>query len=424
MFVIWPFLRPHQSSPVLLPFHLLCLYHQPWGKRLDGLRAQRIRRSRPEKISKPVADFFAVKTPKAAAPLPKDLPPPPRHNTTDTTDPNEEWLQEERERMRLSRAKLRQVVMHPSNKYHGSVVFAEDDTEDDDSDYDSDNEDEDKTKRYQPTHQTPLGSVLAKYLDSVKDKVTKNTHNIHSSKGQHWIPPDFDAVSLGLRNPVPDRCYTGGCWVYVWLPLVQFPNLMRNKIPCAYCQSTNTESKGLRWRRMFWWDKTVWVLHQRFVCHNKQCCGGCRGCRRHFTSIDPRALSALPTRVAERFEFLTTIGGPGMHRSMMYSFANLVCSQVMFGTFVTMVNKLQKVQCTYETVSYYDALMEWQGESVVGYDGTPKTPYSAFGQAGANSGMLMTTRLLKACTNNFVAVHEQHMQSYCQSDPSPTGTLD
>jgi len=85
--------------------------------------------SRSEKNSKPVlADFFAAKTPKAAAPPPKDLPPPPRH---DTTDPNEELIQEERERMRLSRDKLRQVVMHPSSEYHGSVVT------EDDSDYDS-----------------------------------------------------------------------------------------------------------------------------------------------------------------------------------------------------------------------------------------------------------------------------------------------
>jgi len=55
-------------------------------------------RSRSEKNFKPVADFFAAKTPKAAAPPPKDLPPPPRH---DTTDPNEELLLEERERMRI-----------------------------------------------------------------------------------------------------------------------------------------------------------------------------------------------------------------------------------------------------------------------------------------------------------------------------------
>jgi len=68
-----------------------------------------------------------VKTPKAAAPPPKDLPPPPGHNTT---DPDEELL-EERERMRLPRENLRQVVMHPPSKYHGSVVT------EDDSDYDS-----------------------------------------------------------------------------------------------------------------------------------------------------------------------------------------------------------------------------------------------------------------------------------------------
>jgi len=81
-------------------------------------------RSRSEKNSKPVlADFFAAKTPKAAAPPRKDLPPPPRH---DTTDPNKELLQEERERMCMSQDKLRQVVMHPSSKYHGSVVTEDD----------------------------------------------------------------------------------------------------------------------------------------------------------------------------------------------------------------------------------------------------------------------------------------------------------
>jgi hypothetical protein len=36
-----------------------------------------------------------------------------------------------------------------------------------------------------------------------------------------------------------------------------------------------------------------------------------------FASIDQRALSEMPTRVAEWFEFITTPGGPGLHQSIM-----------------------------------------------------------------------------------------------------------
>ena len=40
--------------------------------------------------------------------------------------------------------------------------------------------------------------------------------------------------------------------------------------------------------------------------------------RRTLASISPRALSVLPTRVAERFEFIATVGGSAVHRDMVY----------------------------------------------------------------------------------------------------------
>jgi hypothetical protein len=92
-------------------------------------------------------------------------------------------------------------------------------------------------------------------------------------------------------------------WIYIWLPLVQYGHLVEyNQHPCAYCGKCNTVSNGYYWRPMFYWERIVFVLHRRWLCKN----GHCRGCtsedgKKHktFASIDPFALSKLPTIVAE-----------------------------------------------------------------------------------------------------------------------------
>ena len=90
-------------------------------------------------------------------------------------------------------------------------------------------------------------------------------------------------------------------------------------------------SKEYCFRQMFELSKVTHLFHRRILC------GACN----HSTAeIDSRILSQLPTRVVERFEFVTTVTGPGIHESLLYSFVNLMTKAVFFGTFVKMVNEV------------------------------------------------------------------------------------
>jgi hypothetical protein len=249
----------------------------------------------------------------------------------------EELVQEEVECMNKAHALLKAVMEHLSNNFGDAPCQADADADADDDDgiaYDTDTEEDDAReeqvgvssnpkKRYKRSYQPPRGSVLGEYLFNLKEKVKKGTlAGFNKSKGQKWIPPPADPVSGGIGNePVPNRWYLGRIWVYVWLPLEAHDNRLPKGHTCGEC---NTNSKGLYWRPMIHMDKSVWILHQQFKCNNPKCCGSPHGKKRSFASIDPRALLRLPTRVAERFEFITTAGGIGIHQSMMYMFAALV----------------------------------------------------------------------------------------------------
>ena len=73
---------------------------------------------------------------------------------------------------------------------------------------------------------------------------------------------------------------------------------------------------------MFYFEKIVWVLHHRILCQQ---------CKRTCASIDPRFLANIPTRVAERFPFIPTVSGPGIHVSMIHQVKSLLKKGVMYG---------------------------------------------------------------------------------------------
>ena len=201
----------------------------------------------------------------------------------------------------------------------------------------------------------PDGTPLFEYLSGIKRKLAEKSMQIrHNSL---WIPPPFDPVAKGIGSePVPDRWYIGDCWVYLWLPREQF-NL--DKLKFIYCGNNSTESAGLRYRPMFKWDTIVWCLYQRVRCTSSSCCASNRGKRRQFSTVDPRSLSLLPTSIAERFEFVTTEGrGLGMHRSMIHAFSNLTSKQVLYGSFVNMINELHRIRYSMAHISYLDCLVD------------------------------------------------------------------
>ena len=213
--------------------------------------------------------------------------PPPQHQKTE-----EECLKEELESKAKGVSLLKEVLEHPSHNF-GSV-FATEESDDDDVDYDTDMEDDlgisrdkheqsdsDARKQYRRSYLPPRDSVVGEYLYDTKEKVKNNElRGFNKSKGQKWIPPSADAVSLGIgSDPLPNRWYLSRVWIYVWLPLDAYCDLMPKNHPCPFCDKCDTTSQGYYWRPMIWMEKVVYILHQRFRCKNRLCCGSPRGGR-------------------------------------------------------------------------------------------------------------------------------------------------
>jgi hypothetical protein len=173
-----------------------------------------------------------------------------------------------------------------------------------------------------------------------------------------FVPLPRDPVSQGIGiDGTPNRFYVGDVWVYIWLVKQQF-DIQQNQ--CIYCKSTeHVESQGLRFRSMFWWDKIAWVLYRRLRCKNACFPPSSRGTYRSFSTIDTRYLSLLPTKVAERCEFVGTAGGLGMHTSMVDAFSNLMTKQNLFGAFSKLINELQHIRYSKMHLSYLDSLIDW-----------------------------------------------------------------
>jgi hypothetical protein len=309
--------------------------------------------------------------------------------------------------------RLQHIFNHPSNKYGvpGYVDSIE-------TMHTSSEESEADDKKFRPSYQPPSGSPIYHYLNEIKEEVMAGKHD----NGANWIPPRNDPLKRKNGMPNVDDWYLSKVWIYLWLPLVQYGHLVGcNQHPCAYCGECNTNSNGYYWRPMFYWERIVFVLHRRWLCKNTKC----RGCtsedgtkQKTFASIDPFALSKLPTIVAERFEFMTIASGPGMHESMMYSFAHLATRSVLFGTFVHTINELHAIDYSRQQVSYYDMLWRWK-ESILNLGVTQQEPlglYSAYGKAGYHNGMRMSEGMLQKLFNGVFMgdVNEEYMQGSFQ----------
>ena len=152
-------------------------------------------------------------------------------------------------------------------------------------------------------------------------------------------------------------------------------------------------------------DKIVWVLHRRVKC---------KSCKKTIAEIDPRFLSKLPTRVAERFEFVTTVTGPGLHQSLVYSLLFLLGKAVMFGTFVKMVNELHAMFYTMDHVSHMDSLAEYSRRK------GGLSEINEFGLFSPNTNgycrVRLTKALVKAAFHSYMASNEEYMQASFQTE--------
>jgi hypothetical protein len=222
--------------------------------------------------------------------------------------------------------------------------------EDDDGiDY---NEDVDDRKRISSAYMPRNTSAIGIHLENIKNKVVGKGTGLSSlaTSGAHWVAPsNRDPVAEG--NLAPRKWYVHRTWAYIWRPFKQYAQLDIKLISCFSCGEHETYvCHDYDWRPMICLDKIVWVLHQRVKC---------KSCKKTIAEIDPRFLSKLLTRVAERFEFVTTVTGPGLHQSLVYSLLFLLGKAVMFGTFVKMVNELHAMFYTMDHISHMDSLAEY-----------------------------------------------------------------
>jgi hypothetical protein len=326
---------------------------------------------------------------------------------------------------------LQLVMAHPSTpKSRNLPDFINMDDKsptDDQIDYDSDNDenDDETSKKYRRSYMPPEGSILLHYLEGVKEKVRKG-ELIDMAKGQKSIPSNEDPVAVGLKSrPVPDIFYKNVC-VEVWAPMEQFQNKC-HAYECPFCHEKNVKQLQWAYRPAFNYGAITWILHKRLICKNNYCLGG-RGKRRTFATIDPRFVSTLPTSVARKFDWIFPAGGPGVHVGMQMAFCKLSNEHILFSSFTNMVNELQKYNFTLQNVLYLQELLDWLDDwpsvddyngvpplCANGYDGTPLTPYSAFGKAGEHNGILMTEKLAKAVFNVAMEQREPYMQRSFQS---------
>jgi hypothetical protein len=247
-------------------------------------------------------------------------------------------------------------------------------------------------------------STLGAYIKKTKIGITSGALREEVNKGRCWFSPMHDPVSS--NSVEPQEYYSSEYWVYAFLPFFQYSNICDLKqCHCIHCKAKSSlQSQTYQTRPFFDFEKIIYVLPRRFIC---------KSCKRTFACIDPQFMSQLPSRVVERFRFIPTIGGPGMSEAMVYLLSNLVCNQVMFGTFCCMINELHQVCYSKSKLSYLDTVAELRKSSVVDI-GVPPL-FNEFVSPGEFGGIRLTRNLVKAVFFNFMLKHEPYMQATFQT---------
>ena len=180
-----------------------------------------------------------------------------------------------------------------------------------------------------------------------KEKFNRR-NTLESNNSKMWYEPNESPCAMG-KCTKPNTWYKSSLCKFVWRPVSQFGTLVNLKcIKCIYgCDGFKLKLSSFDWRPMFYFDRMIWVLHNRIFCGE---------CGRTCASIDPRFLSKLPTRVTECFPFITTVGGPGMHQAMIFQFTNLLTKGIMYGTYVEDINRMQRIRYDMAQLNYYDTV--------------------------------------------------------------------
>jgi len=229
----------------------------------------------------------------------------------------------------------------PNGTIEEKILDDDDDEKDDD---DGDSEDEDDRSHSKRKCYPATGSPVHRYLDGIHTKVQRNLESPPELVGNHnsinirdtlWVAPKGNPVADSFgATAKPDSFYTAGVFVFMWDPMLQFPNHMPSKVTCPKCGQKNTKCDGgWNFRPFHWFDRIVYVYHRYIACN---------GCGARCPTVRADFISGLPTLVAEQFPFtLPSERGPGLYDPMISMMKLLFTDGVMWGKFAKVINSLQ-----------------------------------------------------------------------------------
>ena len=288
--------------------------------------------------------------------------------------------------------------------------------DDDDDDYDIDGENEVhingngvKAKLTRPSYMPPKGSCLFNQMEEIEKKFASGGLRTFSAQKGMWCygcSEKKDPVASNSESP--DAWYASKFECFTWMPFDYFGTAVDIKsINCVHdgCNSCSLKKLALAWRPVICIDKVAWVLHHRIQC---------KDCKKTFSTIDPKFLAQLPTRILERFPFMTGKKGPGIHQSLVFHFISLIGKGIMYGTYANSINELHRIRYSMETISYYDTIAEKKDlADNIEFDFIPKV-FSNFDSAGEYGGIKLTAKLLRRFTFNYILSREKYFQASFQ----------
>ena len=228
-------------------------------------------------------------------------------------------------------------------------ILEDDDDDDEDDDEDDDgsvSEDGDERSKSRRKCYPDAGSPVHRYLNGIHTRVQRDLirgsnselqghHNSINIKDTFWVAPKGNPVGDSFGTTAkPDSFYTARVFVFLWDPMLQFPNHVPSKVTCPKCGSTNTKCDGgWNFRPFHWFDRIIYIYH-RYVAFN--------GCGARCPTVRADFISKLPTLVAEQFPFtLPSERGPGLYDPMISMMKLLFTDGIMWGKFAKVINSLQ-----------------------------------------------------------------------------------
>ena len=136
----------------------------------------------------------------------------------------------------------------------------------------------------------------------------------------------------------------------------------------------------------------VHIRHRRLACKLAR-----QGCGRTFATFHPQFMVQLPTAVTEKFPFLVTDGGLGMHVSMIRQFICLCTKGILFSTFCDSINEPKMTRYWEKHANYLDTLKDHTANSIEGHSsmGFVKRPFPPYVSPGEYNGVLLKPGLVR-----------------------------